>query len=83
MGRVTRGFRKLLHEKLHVPSYSRHIFRAMKSEKNETRRQERRGVCKVVGGNSEEQKLLLGPRRRWENIIKLDLQERKAWTELN
>jgi hypothetical protein len=45
--------------------------------------EERRGACKVLGGNSEEQKLLLRPRRRWENIIKLDLQERTAWTELN
>jgi hypothetical protein len=33
MGRGKRGFRKFLHEKLHVPYYSRHIIRAMKSEK--------------------------------------------------
>ena len=36
-----------------------------------------------MGGNSEEQKLLLRPRRRWENIIKLDLQERRGERGLN
>jgi len=41
-------------------------------------RQESGGACEVVGGNSEEQKLLLRPRHRWENIIKLYLQERRG-----
>ena len=41
------------------------------------------GACKVVGGNSVEQKLLLRPRRRWENIIKLDLQEIRRERGLN
>lgn len=36
-----------------------------------------------MGGNSEEQKLLLRPRHRWENIIKMDLQERRGERELN
>jgi len=46
-------------------------------------RQERGVACKVVGRNSEEQKPLLRPRRRWENIIKLDLQEIRGERGLN
>jgi len=46
-------------------------------------RQDRGGACKVVGGNSVEQNLLLRPRRRWENIIQLDLQEIRGEHGLN
>jgi hypothetical protein len=36
---------------------------------------ERRGVYRVLVGKPEGQTLLVRPRRRWENNIKMDLQE--------
>jgi hypothetical protein len=36
---------------------------------------ERRGVCRVLVEKSEGKSSLGRPRRRWENNIKLDLQE--------
>ena len=36
---------------------------------------ERRGVCRVLVGTHEGKRLLGRPRRRWEDNIKIDLQE--------
>ena len=37
---------------------------------------EKRGVCKILGGGETEGNRPLGrPRRRWEDNIKMDLQE--------
>jgi hypothetical protein len=44
---------------------------------------ERRGVCRVLVKKPEENRPLGRPRNRWENNIKIDLQERdKDWIEL-
>jgi hypothetical protein len=40
-----------------------------------TRVVERRGVCRVLVGKREGKRPLGRPRRRWENNIKIDLQE--------
>jgi hypothetical protein len=37
--------------------------------------EERRGVCRVVVGKLEGKRPLERPRRRWEDNIKMDLQE--------
>jgi hypothetical protein len=45
--------------------------------------EERRGVCRVLVEKPEENRPLGRPRHRWENNIKIDLQERdKDWIEL-
>jgi hypothetical protein len=45
-----------------------------------------RGACRVLVGNPERKKPLRGPRRRWEENIKMDLQEMGLegmnWTDL-
>ena len=47
---------------------------------------ERRGVYRVLVGKTEGKRLLGRPRRRWENNIKMDLQEMGCrdmdWIEL-
>ena len=45
---------------------------------------DRKGVYRVLVGKSEGKKLLGRPRRRWEDNIKMDLQEMEwgAWTGL-
>jgi len=45
---------------------------------------ERRGVYRVLVGKTEEKRPLGRPRRRWEDNIKMDLQEVNwgAWTGL-
>ena len=40
-----------------------------------TRIGERRGVCRVLVGKPEGKRPLGRPRRKWEDIIKMDLQE--------
>ena len=46
----------------------------------------RRGVCTVLVGKPEGKRPLGGPRRRWEDNIKMDIQEVKCggmdWIEL-
>jgi len=46
---------------------------------------ERRGIYMVLGGKPEGKRLLGRPRRRWEDNIKMDLQEvgYGLWTELS
>jgi hypothetical protein len=36
---------------------------------------DRRGTCRVLVGKPEGKRLLRRPRRRWENNLKMDLQE--------
>ena len=47
---------------------------------------ERRGLCRVLVGKPEGKKPLERPRRRWEDNIKMDLQEVRCggmdWIEL-
>jgi hypothetical protein len=45
---------------------------------------ESRGVCRVLVGKPEGKRPLVGPRRRWEDNIKIDLQEFGwgSWTGL-
>jgi hypothetical protein len=40
---------------------------------------ERRGVCRVLVGKTEGKRQLGRPRRRWEDNIKMDLQELGCW----
>ena len=40
---------------------------------------ERRGVYRVLGGKPEGKRPLWRPRRRWEDNIKMDLQEVECW----
>jgi len=42
---------------------------------HEARIGERRGACRVLVGGPEGKTALRRPRRRWENTIKMDLQE--------
>ena len=50
------------------------------------RKGERRGLCRVLVGKPEGKRPLGKPRRRWEDNIKMDLQEvgcgGKNWIEL-
>jgi hypothetical protein len=39
------------------------------------RKAERRGVCRVLVGKPEGKRPLVRPRRRWEDNIKIDLEE--------
>jgi len=45
---------------------------------------ERRGVYRVLVGRTEGKRTLVRPRRRWEDNIKMDIQEVgwRAWTGL-
>ena len=56
--------------------------RRMKLEWHVASMGERRGVYRVLVGNPEGKRPLGRPRRRWEDIIKMDLQEVRcgAWT---
>jgi len=49
--------------------------RRMRWEGNVARIGKRRGVYRVLVGKPEGKRLLGRPRRRWENNIKMDLQE--------
>jgi hypothetical protein len=71
---------KLHNEELNGLHFSRNIVRVVKSRKMRTgqvvRMGDRRGVYRVFfGGETEGKKPLGRPRRRWEDNIKIDLQE--------
>ena len=77
---VTGEWRKLHHEELNDLYCSPNIVRVIKSRtmrwaKHATRMGERRGVYRVLVGKPEGKKPLGRPRRRWEDNIKMDLQE--------
>ena len=44
-----------------------------------TRKGERRGVYRVLEGKPEGKRLLGRPTRRWEDNIKMDLEEVECW----
>ena len=73
-------WRKLHNEELNDLYSSPHIVRVIKSRRmrwagHVARMRERRGVYKVLVGKPEGKRPLGRPRRRWEDYIKMDLQE--------
>ena len=77
---VTGEWRKLHNEELIDMYCSHNIVRVIKSRRmrwagHVARIGERRGVCRVLVGKPEGKRPLGRPRRRWENNIKMDLQE--------
>ena len=77
---VTREWRKLHNEELNYLYYSPNIVGVMKSRRmrwagHVARMGKRRGVFSVLVGKPEGKIPLGRPRRRWEDSIKMDLQE--------
>ena len=77
---VTGEWRKLHNEELNDLYCSPNIVRVIKSrrmrwEGHVARMGERRGVYRVLVGKPEGKRPLGRPRRRWEDNIKMDLQE--------
>ena len=77
---VTGVWRKLHKEELNDLYCSPSTVRMMKSRRiiwvgHVARMAERRGVYRVLVGKPEEKRPLGRPRRRWDNNIKMDLQE--------
>ena len=88
---VTGEWRKLHNEELNNLYCSPNIFRVIKSRKmrwteHVARMEERKGVYKVLMGKPEGKRPLGRARRRWEDSIKMDLQEvgcgGMVWIEL-
>jgi len=87
---VTRGWRKL-HEELNDLYCSHNILRVIKSRRmrwvgHVARMGERRGAYRDLVGKPEGKRPLGSPRRRWNDYIKMDLQEVECgamdWIEL-
>ena len=77
---VTREWRKLHNEELNSLYSSLNIVRVIKSRRmrwarHVARMEEGRGVHKVLVGKPEGKRPLGRPRRRWEDNIKMDIQE--------
>ena len=71
---------KIHNEELNGLHRSPHIFRVIKSRRmrwvgHVARMGERKGVYRVLVGKPEGKRTLGRPRRRWEDNIKMDLQE--------
>ena len=88
---VTREWRKLQNEELNDLYCSPNIARVIKSSRmrwagHVARMGERRGVYRVLVGKPEGKRPLGRPRRRWEDNIKMNLQEVRCggmdWIEL-
>jgi hypothetical protein len=88
---VTGEWKKLHNEKLNDLYSLPHIVRVVKSRRmrcagHVARMEEDRGVHRVLVGKPEGKRPLERPRRRWEDNIKMDLQEigggRGVWMEL-
>jgi hypothetical protein len=77
---VTGDWRRLYNEELNGLYSSPNIVRVMKSRRmrwagHVARMGERRGVYRVLVGKPEGKRALGRPRRRWEDNIKMDIQE--------
>jgi hypothetical protein len=77
---VTGGWRRLHIEEINDLYSSPNIFRVIKSIRlrwggHVARMGERRGVYRVLMGKPEGKRPVGRPRRRWEDNIKMDLQE--------
>ena len=77
---VTGQWRKLHHEEINDPNCSPNIVRVIKSRRmrwvgHVARMGEGRGMYKVLVGTPEGKRPLGRPRLRWEDNIKMDLQE--------
>ena len=77
---VTREWRKVHNEELDVLYSSPNIVRVIKPRRMKWAGHvghmvERRGVYRVLVGKPKEKRLLGKTRRRWEDDIKMDLQE--------
>jgi hypothetical protein len=77
---VTGGWRKLHNEELHGLYLSPSIVRVIKARRmrwagHVARMVEVRGAYNILFGRPEGRKPLGGPRRRWEDNIKMDLRE--------
>ena len=77
---VTGEWRKLHKEELNDMYPSSNIVRVIKPRRRRVaghaaRLRERRGIYRVLVGKSEGTRPLGRPRRRWEDYIKMDLQE--------
>jgi hypothetical protein len=77
---VTREWRRLHDKKLHALYSSPSIIRVIKSRRlrwagHVARMGERRGAYRVLVGKPEGRRPLERPRRRWDDNIKMDLQE--------
>ena len=78
--KVTEEWRKLHNEELNDPYCSPNIARVIKSRRmrwagHEARMGEGRGVYRVLVGKPEGKRPLGRPRHRWEDNIKMDLQD--------
>jgi hypothetical protein len=75
---VTGEWRKLHNEELHELYFRVIRSRRMRWAGLVARMGEGRGVYRVLVGKPEGKRPLGRPRRRWENNIKMDLQEKKS-----
>jgi hypothetical protein len=88
---VTGEWRKLHNEELNDLYSSPHIFRVIQSRRmrwagHVAGMGQRRGVCRVLVGKTQGKRPFGRPRRRWDDNIKMDLQEVECggmdWIEL-
>jgi hypothetical protein len=78
--KINRKWIKLHNEELNDLYCSHNIVRVIKSRRmrwteHVARMGEKRGVCRVLVGKPKGKKKLGGPRLRWEDNIKMNLQE--------